>query len=149
MQKEKKKSNRDIIVFSCIFVIIFIVVGSYYYNSIRSKRNIDVKLSENLTNQKTFEGMKIYKIRGYEHGDTGHIEIRIKNETGSKVEAQEVKVAFFDTNNKNIGKAYIYIPEMNNKEYSVVDMRIEKELLKADNFKIYRSESEESKWKRM
>ena len=60
------------------------------------------------SNQKTFEGMKISKIRGYEHGDTGHIEIRIKNETGSKVEAQEVKVAFFDTNNKNIGKAYIY-----------------------------------------
>lgn len=139
-QKEDKKdkflSRKQFILRACIVVLILIIVISiWFYNKSDNKEGI-ITLSDELTRTRYYDSMKIIDVKSYKENKNIHFRFTIENITDKDREKGASYIIFFDENKRAIKKENILVPDVKAHSISIVDLILEKDILKAADFKI-------------
>lgn len=131
----KISKKRYIIIATIVLVILFIGFGIYFYISINNK-NGTIKLSKNMVKEKTYDSLKIVDIKGNRKDGHNHLTFTVKNITENDYKEKPTNIVFFDSKDQETYKVSIVIPEIASGEVGNVDLVLEKDAFKAENFRI-------------
>ncbi len=131
----KISKKRYIIIAAIVLVILFIGFGIYFYIS-TSNKNGTIKLSKNMVKEKSYDSLKIVDIKGYKEDKYKHLTFTVKNITDKDYKNKPTNIVFFDSKDKEIYKVSIVIPEIASGDVGKVDLVLDNDAFKAENFRI-------------
>lgn len=139
-KQDYKSFNKNL--FRCLLIIvclllIFIVI---FYAFKDSSKVIDVELSENMTKNKSYDGLVITDIKAKKIKFKGkyefHIIFSVKNNTNSDYKRKNTKIYFLDKNSNTIEKRDISIPLIDKNKLGYIDVAVSESVFSSDNFKL-------------
>lgn len=122
----------------CLFIPICLLIlfSVYIYNNKKDFNVKEIKLSDNMTKNKSYDSLVITDIKAKRVNEVNQIMFTVKNNTDSDYKYKNTNIYFLDGNNNTIQKINIAIPNIKKNEEGSVATIVDKQTLKSEDFKI-------------
>ena len=136
-----KPAQKILLVIVAVFVVMLVAYSGFmaFKKSPAADRNAEVAeehVSEELLQNKTFQGLAIQDIEIESTDSLTHLMANITNNNENEFPAGMVDIVFLDGSNKEMGRVPTYIDTMASKGQIRIDTVIKKEYKNAANFKV-------------
>ena len=136
-----KPAQKVLLIVVAVFVVMLVAYSGFmaFKKAPATDRNATVAeehVSEELLQNKTFQGLAIQDIEIESTDSLTHLMANITNNNENEFPAGMVDIVFLDSSNKEMGRVPTYIDTMASKGQIRIDTVIKKEYKNAANFKV-------------